>query len=79
MYGVCKRQKRIRYNKTKTLTQHICIYAPEYKGVEFNYLMIQVMDYPDLTFFALAADFQEQLAIQSSVEEEILWGSDDDD
>ena len=37
------------------------------------------MEYPDLTFFALAANFQEQLEIQSSVEEEILWGYDDED
>lgn len=37
------------------------------------------MEYPDLTLLALAANFQEQLAIQSSVEEEMLWGYDDED
>jgi hypothetical protein len=37
------------------------------------------MEYPDLTFLALIADFQEQQAIQTSVEEEIMWGCDEDD
>lgn len=37
------------------------------------------MEYPDLSLFALAANFQEQQAIQSSVENEIMWGYDEDD
>lgn len=37
------------------------------------------MEYLDLSLLALAANFQEQQAIQTSVEEEIMWGYDEDE
>jgi len=31
-----------------------------------------------MTFLCLAADYQEQLAIQASVESEIMWGENEE-
>lgn len=33
----------------------------------------------DISFLAMAADYQEQLAIQTSVEDELLYGIEDDE